>query len=205
MLPVVIAVTLSGGVLFNLLVVIATLIMGYEWNNMVSNLRENEKKYRIFGIFYLSIPAVSLIYLRDLDNGLDAILYLFFIVWATDIAAYFAGQFFGGPKLAEKISPNKTVSGALAGLLAAMLIGVISFFVTSNISFLSFLSASVFLSAISQLGDLFESYVKRKAGVKDSGTLIPGHGGVLDRVDALLFAAPALFIIFWGKHNLIFA
>jgi phosphatidate cytidylyltransferase len=205
MMPLALVLVFLGGVLFNLVVILAVIVMSFEWSDIISKKPEKVKKYRLIGLVYLSIPAMSLIYLRDSSEGIDVILYLFFLVWGTDIGAYFAGKNFKGPKLAEKISPNKTVSGALGGIMAALIIGVIAFFTTSSVSFLSFLFTSVFLSIISQAGDLFESYIKRKFSVKDSGTLIPGHGGVLDRVDGLLFAAPALCLVFFGQHDIVFA
>lgn len=150
------------------------------------------------GLAYAGFSGVSLAYLRGGDHsGLTAILFLFATVWATDILAYFVGRAVGGPKLAPAISPGKTWSGAVggaigglaAGLLAAKMVGV------PNLPLLGIVA--LLLSIISQIGDLFESWVKRRCGVKDSGAIIPGHGGVMDRVDGLVAAAFALYLIGW--------
>ncbi|MEX0343599.1 MAG: phosphatidate cytidylyltransferase [Rhizobiaceae bacterium] len=147
------------------------------------------------GFLYAAASGLALSYLRgDSDAGLIAILFLFAVVWATDIAAYFVGRAFGGPKLALTISPGKTWSGAIGGttggIAAGMTIGALS----GEASYGLFVTA-VLLSVVAQIGDLFESSVKRFAGIKDSSNLIPGHGGVMDRVDGLVVAAMALYVI----------
>ena len=141
-------------------------------------------------IAYLGLPCLSLIYLRSIENGLEYIIYILFIVWATDTAAFFGGNYLKGPKLMPKVSPNKTISGAISGLLGASIIGVISIVFIDGVEIVSFVVSSVILSVFAQAGDLFESKLKRIYGVKDSSDLIPGHGGVLDRLDSLLFVAP---------------
>ena len=142
------------------------------------------------GLAYAGLSGVSLAWLRDGDQaGLLAILFLFAVVWATDIAAYFVGRSLGGPKLAPSISPGKTQSGAIGGAIGddAACAGLGNLPLLAVVAFL--------LSIVSQVGDLFESWVKRRHGVKDSGSLIPGHGGVMDRVDGLVAAAFALYAI----------
>ncbi len=147
------------------------------------------------GLAYAALPAIALSLLRGSDlAGLMAILFLFAVVWATDIFAYFVGRAVGGAKLAPRISPGKTWSGALGGAAAAVLAGAL-FSPWLAAGALSLGLAALVLSAISQVGDLFESAVKRRAGVKDSSHLIPGHGGVMDRVDGLVAAAVALYLI----------
>ena len=112
----------------------------------------------------------------------------------TDIGAYFVGRRFGGKKLAPSISPNKTQSGALGGLLAALVVGLIfSSQFEANAAFFPLIA--LVLSAAGQAGDLFESWIKRQAKVKDSGVLLPGHGGVLDRLDGYIFALPLAALI----------
>jgi len=116
-------------------------------------------------------------------------------VWATDIFAYFVGRAIGGPKLAPRISPGKTWSGAIGGAVAAIIAGtavVWSFFSADD---LRIPVLALVLSVCSQIGDLFESFIKRRFGVKDSSHLIPGHGGVMDRVDGLIFACFAAFLL----------
>jgi phosphatidate cytidylyltransferase len=148
------------------------------------------------GLAYAGLSGVSLAWLRDGDQaGLVAILFLFAVVWATDIFAYFVGRSLGGPKLAPSISPGKTQSGALGGTLGGVLAGI-ALAAYAGLDNLPLLALVAFLlSVVSQVGDLFESWVKRRHGVKDSGNIIPGHGGVMDRVDGLVAAAFALYAI----------
>ena len=152
-------------------------------------------KWAILGLLYIGLPLLSLIYLRqDEVYGFYAIAYIFLIVWGTDTAAYFVGSTVGGKKLAPHISPNKTWSGSFGGLFAAFIISLMfSLSLAINPIILAFVG--VCLSAISQIGDLSESAVKRHFGVKDSGALIPGHGGLLDRLDGVIFASIAAGLI----------
>lgn len=150
------------------------------------------------GVAYSGLSGACLAFLRgDTFEGLAAIVFLFAVVWSTDIFAYYIGRAIGGPKLAPSISPGKTRSGALGGVAAAVLCGTAASAVmgaATNGWVLAAFAAAV-LSVVSQLGDLAESAAKRRYGVKDSGTLIPGHGGVMDRVDGLVAAAIALYVI----------
>lgn len=148
------------------------------------------------GILYAGLSGVALAGIRgDGSAGLVAMLFVFAVVWATDIAAYFSGRFFGGAKLAARISPSKTWSGAVGGALAGIIAGTAVAFVARAETSPVIPLAALILSAASQAGDLFESWVKRRFGVKDSSHLIPGHGGVMDRVDGLVFAAFAAYLI----------
>lgn len=145
-------------------------------------------------LLYAGLPAVCLVAVREV-GGAETVFWVLVVVWATDIGAYFAGRLIGGPKLAPAISPNKTWSGALGGSLAAILSAVaLASALGISSSLLSVLLA-LGLSIVSQIGDLAESRFKRVHGVKDSGTWMPGHGGVMDRVDGLWAATPlaALF------------
>lgn len=148
------------------------------------------------GLAYAGLSALSIAFLRDDDrSGLFAILFLFAVVWATDILAYFVGKAVGGPKLAPSISPGKTWSGAAGGTIGGMIAGYAAASATGSAVLPLMVGIAFFLSVVSQIGDLFESWVKRRHGVKDSGNLIPGHGGVMDRVDGLVVAAFALYVI----------
>lgn len=148
------------------------------------------------GMLYSGLTAISLSGIRGEDwLGFTAMLFVFATVWATDILAYFVGRAIGGPKLAPRISPGKTWSGAIGGTISGVMAGsglALVFFSSIGlwVVFVAFL-----LSVTSQTGDLFESFIKRRFGVKDSGRLIPGHGGVMDRVDGLVFACFAAFLL----------
>jgi phosphatidate cytidylyltransferase len=150
-----------------------------------------------FGVPYLGIGAIALVWLRFLpDIGAAAVIVLLLVIWASDIGAYVVGRAVGGPKLAPRISPGKTWSGAIGGLVAAVAVGVAAagWFGAWDRAPLAAIAAAV-IGCIGQAGDLFESGLKRHFNVKDSGALIPGHGGLLDRLDAVLTAAPAAAIL----------
>jgi phosphatidate cytidylyltransferase len=154
------------------------------------------------GTLYVGLATVSLIWLRgDTEAGRSNVLFMVLIVWASDIGAYLVGRFLGGPKLAPSISPGKTWSGAAGGLVAAMLVGLAAAQVLSPSTLAHVLPIAAALGIISQLGDLLESAIKRHFGVKDSSRLIPGHGGLLDRLDGILAAAPgaALLAMLLGR------
>ncbi|MGI6853131.1 phosphatidate cytidylyltransferase [Mesorhizobium sp. 1B3] len=148
------------------------------------------------GLSYAALSGISLALLRDGDSrGLAAILFLFATVWVTDIMAYFVGRSLGGPKLAPAISPGKTWSGAIGGAIGGVLAGAGAAAATGYSEMALAGAVAFVLSVVSQVGDLFESWIKRRHGVKDSSQLIPGHGGVMDRVDGLVAAAFALYVI----------
>ena len=148
------------------------------------------------GVVYVGLSVWALIWLRHGDAGRDNLLFLLPVVWSSDVGAYAAGRVVGGPKLAPAISPGKTWSGALGGLVAASLVGAALggglAGHPARAAGLAFL-----LAAVSQLGDLGESYAKRRFGVKDSGRLIPGHGGLLDRLDGVLAASLLAVAVAW--------
>ncbi|MFP6745423.1 MAG: phosphatidate cytidylyltransferase [Alphaproteobacteria bacterium] len=148
------------------------------------------------GVVYVAVPSIAVIWLRaDESLGLETIIWLFAVVWATDIGAYFAGRGIGGPKLAPRISPNKTWAGLGGGVMAAALVGAVTAAVLDVPGGLALILFSAVLAVVAQIGDLAESVVKRHFGAKDSGQLIPGHGGVLDRLDGLMAAAPAVALV----------
>jgi phosphatidate cytidylyltransferase len=156
-----------------------------------------------FGVLYIGIAGISLIELRhDNEAGRDNVLFLIAVVWASDIGAYMVGRMLGGPKLAPSISPGKTWSGAVGGLVCTMVVGalVAGWTTPYRDDMLKAAAIAALLGVATQLGDLFESYFKRRFGVKDSSALIPGHGGLLDRLDGLIAAAPvaALLAFFIG-------
>ena len=141
-------------------------------------------------IGYAALAVAALVWLRDGPTGMVLIIFLLAVVWATDIGAYLAGRFLGGARLAPSISPGKTWSGALGGLLAAAIAGALVIALDRHLLSAPAVLIAAAISIAAQLGDLAESAAKRACGVKDSGRLIPGHGGLLDRIDGLLAAAP---------------
>ncbi|MEL7566359.1 MAG: phosphatidate cytidylyltransferase [Dehalobacterium sp.] len=154
----------------------------------------DEMAFSFAGILLFAWTLSHLILIREtFPQGFYYILLCFIITWSTDTGAYFCGRFFGRHKLSPVISPNKTVEGALGGTLFCVLVvfALKGFFL--NISLHILVSLSVLASFVGQAGDLLESAVKRWAGVKDSGSLIPGHGGILDRFDSLTLVAPLLY------------
>jgi phosphatidate cytidylyltransferase len=151
------------------------------------------------GVAYASVLAVGPAYLRDLEGGLAIILWSFAVTWGTDIAAYFVGRKLGGPKLSPRFSPKKTWSGAIGGALIGTVAGVVVWLIAKPLigapgQFLGVLIVSLLASIVGQMGDIGESALKRRFGVKDSSNLIPGHGGFMDRLDAY-WAAIAMALI----------
>ena len=147
-----------------------------------------------WGMLYIGIPSFALLVIAWADIYL--VFWLMLVTWATDIFAYFAGRSIGGPKLAPKISPNKTWAGLIGGMAGAAVVGALAawlFGISAELPDFLWLGAPMGLLA--QLGDLYESRVKRRLGVKDSGSILPGHGGVLDRADGLLPVALATLIL----------
>lgn len=195
------AVLWQGGWLFIWLIMLSGLMMAREWNTLT----ENEPViWRLAGLFYVTIPCASIIWLREVrfvsipDAGLYLVLFVVLIVAVTDIGAYFTGRKFGGPKLAPVISPNKTWAGLGGGVAAAAITGGIAHvFAPYPPTFLSSILWGAVIALLAQGGDLFESWIKRRVGAKDSGSLIPGHGGLLDRVDGLIFTIPAFAWCVW--------
>jgi len=160
----------------------------------------------VFALFYVGLTLLAIPTLREQSNGPTLVVFLLFVVWAGDIAALYIGRAWGRRKLAPALSPNKTWEGTLGSIAGSLLVtgalfGIASALSQWNIVKLSFadevwwgwLIIAVVVNVAAQVGDLAESALKRSAGVKDSGTLLPGHGGVLDRIDALLLAAPVLW------------
>jgi phosphatidate cytidylyltransferase len=171
-----------GGNLFAFFVAAVATAMFYEWTRIV---RGWGAAWYASGFLYALLPALALLWIRERDtHGLELLLWVFLVTWSTDIGAYFIGRSIGRRKLAPSISPGKTIEGLFGGMVVAALVGgawVLAMGLGRPLLFLAPLFA---LAA--QGGDLFESWMKRRAGLKDSGTWLPGHGGVLDRLDGLV-------------------
>jgi phosphatidate cytidylyltransferase len=148
-----------------------------------------------YGVFYVGWPCVALVWLREQTDGRAWTILLFAIAWAADVAAYALGNLLGGPKLWPRFSPNKTWSGFLGGLLAAIVVSVLVASL-AQVALPQWAAAVLGLGVglATMAGDLWESALKRRFGVKDAGHLIPGHGGLMDRVDGLMFAAVAMAV-----------
>jgi phosphatidate cytidylyltransferase len=149
--------------------------------------RASSKRWISTGLVYAGLPAVALIWLRQQPDGFALVMWTMGLVWATDIFAYFAGRAIGGPKIWTAISPNKTWAGLVGGMAAAALFSVVfAHFGGWPQPAVGMALIGALLAIVAQAGDFFESWLKRRAGVKDSGKLLRGHGGVMDRVDGLV-------------------
>ncbi len=188
LVPMVLSITYIGGIYFTLMVLMGGLLMIWEWQDMVRRAPSNF--WYIIGIIYTCGACFSILYIRQID--LYLMLWLCLLVWATDIGAYFTGLSIGGAKIWPAVSPKKTWAGLIGGILASIATcGIFGIFVPEHAES-KWIMGGMLLALLSQVGDFFESGVKRKFGVKDSSNLIPGHGGILDRVDGLVAAAMSL-------------
>ena len=152
--------------------------------------REGTPFWYAVGVLYTAVPCLGIIWLRaDPAEGFKVVLWLLCVVWATDTGAYAAGGMIGGPKMAPSISPNKTWAGLAGGMISAGLVGGVTAWIVGTVGIGFLAGVSVVLAVLAQAGDLLESRLKRRFGVKDSSNLIPGHGGLLDRLDGVLAAA----------------
>ena len=187
MIPAALGTAYFGGWPFALFWAAAAIAVLWEWMRLVKG-----AVWIAFGIPYAAVLFIAPVVLRaDASFGLLAIVLLFAIVWSTDIFGYFGGRAIGGPKLMPAISPKKTWSGAIAGTLGAMIVSVWVARAFGTFNIVTITCVALLLSVCAQAGDLFESFVKRKFNVKDSSQLIPGHGGVMDRLDGFWAAALA--------------
>lgn len=174
--------SVKGGMVLAILVAAVATAMYHEWTRIVRNWG---LAWKVGGFVYALLPALALLWIRERDShGLVLLIWVFLVTWSTDIGAYFAGRSFGRRKLAPSISPGKTVEGLYGGIAAAALIGG-GWVLWTGLGRPLLLLAPLFAVA-AQGGDLFESAMKRRAGIKDSGVWLPGHGGVLDRLDGLV-------------------
>lgn len=191
LIPFALSAAYFGGWPFALFWAAAAIAVAWEWTRLVKG-----PVWIAAGLLYAAAMFAAPVWLRaDAGYGLLAIVLLFAIVWSTDIFGYFAGRAIGGPKLMPSVSPKKTWSGAIAGTFGAMIVAVLvaSLFGTFHVATVA--AVALLLSVCAQAGDLFESFVKRKFGAKDSSQLIPGHGGVMDRLDGFWAAAVVACVI----------
>jgi phosphatidate cytidylyltransferase len=181
----------KGGDLYAFFIAAMATVIYYEWMRIV---REWDVTWKIGGFFYALIPAVALLWIRNLpEDGIALVVWTFLVTWATDIGAYFVGRRFGRAKLAPSISPNKTIAGLYGGVAAATIAAAV-WVIGIGLNYNLIIIAPI-MAVLAQAGDLFESWMKRRAGVKDSGNWLPGHGGLLDRLDGLIPVATATALL----------
>ena len=190
LIPITLFFILKGSYLFVFFISICFGLIIYEWHMM-----SKKKSYRIFGFIFLFISFYTIYKLR-IDNDYWLLLFVLTICVTTDIGGYVIGKLFKGPKL-TKFSPNKTYAGMFGGYLSSILSAIIfaNFYLNEEITIKWFIFV-ILISTISQLGDIIISYFKRLSKIKDTGKIIPGHGGLLDRVDGMIFAFPFSYLIF---------
>ena len=187
LLPLVFYFLTSGSFLLILFIVLCFIITFYEWNKMSKN-----KFYKIFGFIFLLFSFYTFYHL---SIELFLLIYVILICISTDMGGYIFGKIFKGPKLTT-ISPNKTYAGMFGGyLLSLVCLIVITNFIDYSIKTFQLILITILLSTVSQVGDIIVSYFKRQANIKNTSNLIPGHGGLLDRIDGMIFAVPALYLI----------
>ena len=196
LIPIALFFIIEGSFIFNFFILICFLITSYEWHKMSRN-----KSYYLFGIFFLLLSFYSAYEIRtNMDVDYEYFIIILIICISTDIGGYIFGKIFKGPKL-TKISPNKTFSGVIGGYLLSIFF--LNLTLKSNyffpkpmeITFNIFIFI-LLISTVSQLGDIIISFFKRLSKIKDTGKIIPGHGGLLDRIDGMIFAFPFAYLIF---------
>ena len=190
LIPTTLFFVIKGSALFVFFISICLIVIIYEWHMMTK-----KKPYRIFGYIFIFFSFYTIFKLR-IDNDYYLLLFVIIICVSTDIGGYVFGNIFKGPKL-TKFSPNKTYAGMIGGYL----LSIISAIILTNFNFGEEIPINWFIfvfiiSTISQLGDIIISYFKRLSKIKDTGKIIPGHGGLLDRVDGMIFVFPFLYLIF---------
>ena len=195
LIPIILFIIIKGSILFNFFITITFIITAYEWLKMSK--RNNQK---IFGLFFIIISFYTIFQIRsDFNQDYFHILFIAIICISTDVGGYIFGKLLKGPKL-TKLSPNKTYSGVIGSFLLAIIFSILFFKLTFNIFNFRFeLETFIFvlvISLASQIGDIIISYFKRLSKIKDTGNIIPGHGGILDRIDGMIFAYPFSYLVF---------
>ena len=196
-IPLSLFIIVKGSILFLFFLIFCFLLSCYEWNKMAKG-----KIINLLGLIFLLISFYSAFSIREEleDNSLFIFLFLIIISVSTDIGGYIFGKIFKGPKL-TKISPNKTYAGVIGSFLTSVLFGILFINYFKNIYYYkvdvsnNFILLILFLSFVSQIGDLIVSYFKRISKLDNTGKLIPGHGGILDRIDGIIFVVPTFYIL----------
>ena len=193
-IPLVLFFIIKGSIVFLFFLSLIFLLTCYEWIKM----SKNNELIRIFGIFFMFFSFTTAYLIRE-NYNLNFIIIIITVCIFTDIGGYIFGKFFKGPKL-TKISPKKTYTGVIGGFLISLIAGLVCINYLKNkeifnIDYFWIILLILFISLISQIGDLIISYFKRKAKLKDTGRIIPGHGGILDRIDGLIFVFPTIYVL----------
>ena len=201
LIPTVLVIIIKGSLIFNLFLIISFFIILYEWHIMRKN-----KNYYYLGILFLIFSFYTIYKIYYFNNNYQNFLFVLLICISTDIGGYTFGKLFKGPKLIS-ISPNKTYSGVIGGYLFSImsltLFFQLSFFFSDKTDVLfSTYIMTILISSVSQFGDILVSYFKRLSNIKDTGNVIPGHGGLLDRADGMIFAFPFSYVILLTNSNL---
>lgn len=208
LIPAVLAVLYFGGWPFVLFLMLLAGLSLYEWIDMSFKCQADQHKYGaiVFGLVYI-LGCVTCFYLLPVTIGFYWTVAFLFMLWGSDTGGYVFGKAFGGPKMAKTISPNKTWAGFGGAVLTPAVLGAIAMFIYTGVDGFSVVGivmmsiAGLCVGVAGQAGDLLVSVLKRKAGVKDTGKLIPGHGGLLDRIDSLLMAAPVFLLLHYVGHG----
>ncbi len=184
----------AGGALamvaVNLLIVALVVVLTFSQDSTMLTFASRQ----VMGIVYIPLFLSFLVLIRNSDQGAVWVIWTFLIVAASDTGAFYVGTHFGRHKLSPRVSPNKSVEGSVAGIFAAIIVGVVfDLLFIQGVSLFQAACFSALAAALGQVGDLFESALKRRGGIKDSGSILPGHGGILDRIDGLIFALPLAF------------
>ena len=195
LLPTVLFFIIKGSFLFNFFIFICFLITTYEWLKLSKN-----NLFKVLGVIFIVISFYTILKIRnEFDRDYYHLLLVAIICASTDIGGYLFGNIFKGPKL-TKISPKKTYSGVIGSFLLSIIFANLFLEFSSNVQNFEFTKEMflfiLFVSFVSQIGDLIISYFKRKSKMKDTGTIIPGHGGILDRIDGVIFAIPFSYVLF---------
>ena len=187
LLPIALFLIINGSILFNIFLTITLAITLYEWHKM-----SKLKPYYFFGLIFISISFYTIYKFINFENNYIYFLIVTLICVSTDIGGYIFGNIFKGPKI-TKISPKKTYSGMIGGYIVSIIVLIVFLYpITITFNILIFI---LLVSSVSQLGDLIISYFKRLSKIKDTGHIIPGHGGLLDRIDGMIFAFPFSYLI----------
>lgn len=199
-IPIVLGAVYAGGMVFTVLVTVCGAAMAFEWLRMIRHRPKDDKVlWSIIGAAWILIPILSLYYIENMETGYLLVYWLLLVVITTDTAAYAVGTIVGGPKLIPRVSPGKTWSGAIGGIVFASIASVIYGVSIGGVADRMLLLGIIF-SVIAQISDLLESAIKRHFGIKDTGAILPGHGGMIDRTDSLVLTAPAvaLYMMYVG-------